>query len=184
MAAKDIIASVVIAILILAPTTYFVLPILYPNMKTGVINSVYEEFDDLAYIADSVTTYELVNQTQLVFATKGGSSLNILFVMQTAIVIDGTMLGALQIDVALVVQGEGNRTLRVAYYAGVPSGIYTEIPADVTINYQTSALVAGTYTIGVYWKFNVDAVGTNYMIAYNPPNYEFTRSLLIQEIKN
>ncbi len=38
----------------MAPVAYFVLPLLYPSMKdeTGVVQSVYEEFDDVAYIED------------------------------------------------------------------------------------------------------------------------------------
>ncbi|MHA1200543.1 MAG: hypothetical protein ACTSQF_14580, partial [Candidatus Heimdallarchaeaceae archaeon] len=82
MAAKEIAISVAISILILAPTTYFVLPLLYPDMKDGgTVQFVYKEFDDRAYITDAIADFELVNQTTLSITTKGNSLLSILYVM-------------------------------------------------------------------------------------------------------
>lgn len=184
MAVKEIIASVAISILILAPTTFFVLPLLYPDMKDGgTIQFVYEEFDSLAFCPDSVDDYELINQTTLTISTQGKSLLSIRFVMQAILAMGNTMVGALQFEIALTVSGVGNRTLKVAYYQHFSTGVYHEIPADVTIDFATDVLAQGTYIIGVYWKSTYDTTGINYMIAYNPPNFLNTRSLQVEEIR-
>lgn len=184
MSAKVFFASVFVSLVIMAPVAYFVLPLFYPSMKdeTGVIQSVYEEFDDVAYIEDSVVIYELINQTELVISTQGGSALAILFTMQAVITISSAMVGALSFEVALVVEGIGNRTLKEMVYQMVPFGSYREIPTAVTINYVTDKLAAGNYTIGVYWKSQYTHVDTNYLIGYTSPNFMYPRSIWVQEI--
>jgi len=184
MAAKEIIASVAISILILAPTTFFVLPLVYPNMKDGgTVQFVYEEFDSTAWIPDSQTDYERINQTTLSITTKGNSILSIRFVMQAVLSLQPTLAGSLQFDIALVVSGIGNRTLKVAYYRQNPVAATQEFPADVTIDFATPELVKSIYTISVYWKSTYDATGIGYLLSTNPPNLNNTRSLLIEEIR-
>ena len=184
MSAKVFFASVFVALAIMAPVTYFVLPLLYPGMndESGVIQSVYEEFDDTAFIVDAVNTFELINQTELTVTTKGGSFLTILFAMQTVLGIDPAATGALQFEIAVVVETVGNNTIKVAHFNSAPYGTYREIPADVTINYVTETLTAGNYTVSVYWKATYDIGGVNYMIGNNPPNYDYSRTLWIQEM--
>ena len=185
MAVKEIIASVAISILILAPTTYFVLPLLYPDMKDGgTVQFAYEEFDDRAFILDDVDTFELINQTTLSITTSGKSFLSLLYAMPAVFSIVDTMTGAIQIEIALTVSGAGNRTTKVAYYRQLSTpGSYSEIPADVTITYVTGELSAGTYTISVYWKSIWPSSGANSLITNNPPNFDYARSLTVEEIR-
>ncbi|MHA1420058.1 MAG: hypothetical protein ACTSYH_10780 [Candidatus Heimdallarchaeaceae archaeon] len=184
MSAKVFFASVFVSLVIMAPVAFFVLPLFYPSMKdeTGVIQSVYEEFDDVAYIEDDTVIYELINQTELVISTQGHSKLAILFTMQSVISISSTMVGALSFEVALVVEGIGNKTLKQMVYQQVPFGSYREIPTAVTINYVTGKLAAGNYTIGVYWKSIYPKADINYLIGYTVPNFAFPRSIWVQEI--
>ena len=92
------------------------------------------------------------------------------------------MVGALSFEVALVVEGIGNKTLKQMVYQQVPFGSSREIPAAVTINYVTGNLAAGNYTIGVYWKSIYAKADTNYLIGYTVPNFAFPRSIWVQEI--
>ena len=184
MSAKIFFASVIVSLLIMAPLAYFVLPVLYPDMKDGgTVQLVYQEFNATAYILDSTNDFELINQTSLTISTQGESQLSILYVMQCVLSLGYNMYGAVHYEIALVVSGVGNRTLKVAYYHQYDTGNYTEIPADVTINYVTGTLAAGNYTIGVYWRSVYDAVGGNSLIAHTTPNYEYVRTLQIEEIR-
>ena len=72
--------------------------------------------------------------------------------MQAVVTISSSMVGALQFYVSLVIEGVGNRTMMVAYYDTTAPGSYREIPVDITINYSTGILTAGTYTVGIYWR--------------------------------
>jgi hypothetical protein len=149
----------------------------------GLIQFVYEEFDDPAYIDDAITDFEMINQTALTITTKGNSFLSIRFVMQAVISVLPTFVGPLQIEIALVVSGIGNRTLKVAYYLHSPLGEYHEQPADVTIDYVTNELTRADYTVSVWWKSTVDSTGVAYLLAHNPPNLNNSRSLLVEEIR-
>ncbi len=184
MSAKIFFASVIVSLLIMAPIAYFVLPVLYPDMKDGgTVQFVYKEFDDRTYLPDNVLDFELINQTTLTITTLGNSFLSILFVMQTVITMSNDMDGALQFEISLVVSGVGNRTIKVAYFRQGPTGNYSEVPADVTISYVTDTLVAGNYTISVYWRSVWDAVGGNNLIGYNAPNFAYNRSIQVEEIR-
>ncbi len=184
MAAKEIIASVAISILVLAPTAFFVLPLVYPDMKDGgTVQYVYEEFDDRAFIVDSDDTFELINQTTLSVTTKGKSLLSILLVMPAVLTLSDLLVGGLQFEIALTVSGVGNRTSKVAYYAAAPSGIYQEIPASISLTYVTEELTAGTYIISVYGKSLYDLPGSSALIFNNPPNFDYIRSISVEEIR-
>lgn len=184
MSGKIFFASVIASLLIMAPVTYFVLPLLYPGMKeeSGVVQSIYREFDETAYISDSTDVFELVNSTAMVVSTQGGSFLSILLTMPCVMTLDPVMTGTFQIEIALVVGSVGNRTNKVAFYRQSPLGSYSEYPVDVTLNYVTDNIAAGNYTIFVHWRVLYDIGGLNYLIANNPPNYDYVRSLFVQEI--
>ena len=185
MSAKVFLGSVLVSLVIMAPLAYFILPMLYPNMDTdrGVLQSVYEEFDSEAWIADSTVAYELINDTELIITTQGDSSLAVLFSMQAVLSLDDTMVGALQFNISLVVQGVGSKEIRIAHYTGSPIGSYREIPVDATINYVTGVLPAGNYSVSVRWSSRFDLTGNNYLIAYTEPNYMFPRTLWVQEMR-
>lgn len=179
------VAGVAISILILAPTTYFVLPLLYPDMKDGgTIQFVYEEFDDRSFIWDDADTFEMINQTTLSIITSGKSFLSILYTMPAVFSITEDFAGAIQIEIALTVSGIGNRTTKAAYYRQLATpGSYSEIPSSITINFVTSELSAGTYVISVYWRSMWDPPGANSLITNNPPNFNYVRSITAEEIR-
>ncbi len=186
MSAKIFFASVLTSILILAPVTYFVLPVLYPNMKQGVvIQSTYVNFDTEAYIYDDELTYKMMDETTYTITTQGDSSLIVLFTADGIMTLDTVFTQKSAYHIALVISGEGNRTIYVDWFEGTTpaAGTIRQLTYDITINFATGSLIAGDYTISVYWKSNFDATGTYNSLSVNHNNsYEYDRSFWIQEV--
>ena len=190
MSAKIYLASVLTSILILAPLTYFVLPLLYPNMKDTeendgvgiVLQTIYEEFESSTYVGDDTDKYQLIDQTAVSITTQGDSILAILFTMQALMSISSSMVGTLKFEISLKVEGMENRTIGILYTDSTNPGTFRQIPFDISINYVTTSLIAGNYTIGVYWRSVFDLGGTNTILGYNTPHLEYPRSLWVQEM--
>lgn len=191
MSTKVFLASVLVSLVIMAPLAYFILPMLYPNMKgietdedEGiVIQSIYEEFETVAYIEDYTLKYELIDATEVTITTQGESFLAILFTMQAIMTISSLMVGSLLFDISLAVEGVGNRTLKAVYTDVTNPGSIRQIPVDVTINFVTNSLIAGNYTVGVYWRSETNQGGASSLVGYNVADYMFPRSLWVQEMK-
>ncbi|MHA1203167.1 MAG: hypothetical protein ACTSQ4_11700, partial [Candidatus Heimdallarchaeaceae archaeon] len=114
----------------------------------------------------------------------GNSLRAIRYVMPAVLTVVDVSAGPLQLGVALTVSGVGNRTHKVAYYRQLATpGSYEEVPASISINYVTAELPAGTYVISVYWRSIWDSAGSNALIANNPPNFDYIRSLTVEEIR-
>ncbi len=190
MSAKIFIGSVLVSILILAPATYFLLPVLYPNMKnevtdevTGIVlQSEYFLFDSEERIYDHDLTYQMMNGTTCLVQTQGNSSLTILFSAVGHMFLNGAWREKSEYLIDLVVGGFVNRAVIHAFYDfGPVVGDYRYVSFDLTINLDTGILTAGTYNISVYWRSTEDAVGSNYFRIYDP-SLNNLRSLWIQEI--
>ncbi len=190
MSAKVFFASVIVSILILAPATYFLLPVLYPNMKSDVTDDVtgivlqseYILFDSEALIYDNELTYQMMPNTTWLIETQGDSSLNILFSAVGHMYLNGAWREKSEYLIDLVVGGTRNRAVIHAFHDfGPVVGDYRYVSFDLTINLDTGILIAGTHNISVYWRSTEDAVGTNYFFIYDP-TMSYHRSLLIQEI--
>ncbi|MFW9852494.1 MAG: hypothetical protein ACFFDS_06105 [Candidatus Thorarchaeota archaeon] len=190
MSAKVFIGSVIVSILILAPATYFLMPVLYPNIKSDisddpsgvVLQSEYFVFDTLARIYDYELTYELMGTTSCLIQTQGNSSLSILFSAVAILTLNSAWREKAEYIVDLVVEGAGNRALLYGYYDDGPAyGAYRVFTFDISINFDTGILAAGTYNISVFWRSNFDGIGTNSFYIYDPGN-DCLRSLWIQEI--
>jgi len=153
MSLKIYLASVLTAILILAPTTYFVLPVLYPNMKSGaLIQSEYVLFETEARIFDHELTFKMMDNTTWLIETQGSSSLNILFTTVGIISVNSAWREKAEYIIDVVVEGVGNKAILHAFHDDGPAhGAYRVITYDTTINFDTGILAAGTYNISVYW---------------------------------
>lgn len=190
MSTKIFLASVIVSLLIMAPLSYFVLPLLYPNMKdtdsddTGIVlQIIYEEFDTVTYVEDDTDKYTHMDQTEVSITTQGDSLLAILFTMQAIMHITSLMVGVLKFEISLRVEGIGNRTICIIYTDTTNPGSIRQIPLEISINYVTISLIAGNYTIGVYWRSVFDLGGPNSIIGYNTPDVEYPRSLWVQEMR-
>jgi hypothetical protein len=186
MSIKVYLANVLTAILILAPATYFLMPVLYPNIVNDadgiLLQSEYILFDTEAQIYDNELTYSMMPNTTWLITTQGSSSLNILFTATGNMYLNGAWREKSEYLIDLVVGGFVNRDILLAFYDfGPVVGDYRYVSFDITINLDTGVLTAGTYNISVYWRSTEDAVGSNYLRIYSPAN-DYERSLLIQEI--
>lgn len=85
--------------------------------------------------------------------------------------------------ISLVIMGVSNRTFVVGYYddSGA-TGSVRQLTFDLYSNYISQSLPAGTYTCAVYWKSTFDAAGINSLSVAHAPTWNYTRSLLIQEM--
>ncbi len=190
MSAKVFVGSVLVSILILAPATYFLMPILYPNMKNDVTDEVtgillqskYFVFDSEARISDHELTFIMMNGTTCLIQTQGNSSLTILFSTVAVMSLNSAWREKAEYIIDLVIEGVGNKAILHAFHDDGPAhGAYRVLTYDVTISLDTGILTAGTYNISVYWRSTVDGIGTNSFYIYDPTN-NYLRSLLIQEI--
>ena len=189
MSAKIFIGSVLVSILILAPATYFLRPILYPSMndvtidETGLLlQSGYFLFDSEARIFDNELALKMMNSTTCLIETQGNSSLTILFSTVGVMSLNSAWREKSEYIIDLVVEGVGNKAILHAFHDDGPAhGAYRVLTFDIAINFDTGVLTAGTYNISVYWRSTVDGIGTNSFYIYDPGN-DYLRSLWIQEI--
>ncbi|MHA1954355.1 MAG: hypothetical protein ACW96U_10455 [Candidatus Heimdallarchaeaceae archaeon] len=190
MSAKVFIGSVLVSILILAPATYFLMPILYPGMINDVSNDVtgillqseYYVFDSESKIYDNELSFKLMNGTTCLIQTQGNSSLTILFSTVAVMSLNSAWTEKSEYIIDLVIEGVESKAVLHAFHDDGPvHGAYRVITYDITINLDTGILTAGTYNISVFWRSTVDAVGTNSFYIYDPGN-DYLRSLWIQEI--
>ena len=185
MSAKIFFASVITSILILAPVTYFVLPILYPNMTNEingvVLQSEYVVISTAAYITDDELTFQKMDDTNCSITTQGDSSLTIQFSAVAMMSLTNTFSLMNVYTIVLVVNGVGNKTNMHVYYNEDPPGFYRQYTFDLNIYFDTGILEAGTYKIGIYWKSEWDDTGLN-SLSVNHSGFRYNRSFLVQEI--
>jgi hypothetical protein len=190
MSAKVFIGSVIVSILILAPATYFLMPVLYPNIKsdisddsTGILlQSEYFLFDSEAEINDNDLTYQMMNGTTCLITTQGFSRLSILFTAAGYMTLNGAWTEKSEYLIDLVVDSSANRAILLGFYDyGPVHGAARILFFDITINLVTDVLIAGTHNITVFWRSVIDGVGINSFYIYDPSN-SYLRSLWIQEI--
>ncbi len=190
MSGKIFLASVITSILILAPVTYFVLPVLYPSMKQDpgdqgiLLQSKFVTFNTPAYIFDDETAgYILMPDTQTTITTEGNSSLVVLFTAVALVALSPTFTTRSSYNISLVIEGIGNVTTMVIYFDGSPAtGTFRELSLDLTINLATGELPASTYNVSLQWFSTFDATGTNSLSVNHDPTFDYERTLWIQEI--
>ncbi len=186
MSAKVFIGSVLVSILILAPATYFLMPVLYPSISNDadvvLLQSEYILFETEARIIDNELISKMMDNTSWLIETQGSSSLNILFLAVGVMSLNSAWREKSEYIIDLVVEGVGNKAILHAFHDDGPAhGAYRVITFDITINLDTGILAAGTYNISVNWRSTFDGIGTNSFYIYDPGN-NYQRSLLIQEI--
>jgi hypothetical protein len=158
------------------------------NPKNGVIQLKYGEWNSPSYIFDNQLTYVKMTDTELNVTTNGNSSLLVSFSAMSIMTLDAAFTLRAGYNVSLRVEHIGNRTIQVDYFdGGAAYGSIRQISMDLYINYLTPNLPAGTYTVNVYWKSGYDATGTQNSLSVahmgGSTDYNFTRTLLVQEIR-
>lgn len=177
----SIIGSIVGSVAIMTLLTIFVIPMFLPGMQSIVLQSIYVETSSSASIPDTQVTYQKIPDTEINITIKQNSKILATFSAEGSMTIDGTLNGAVNFYVALVIEGISNRTQRIHFYDGTGYGATREFAVNLGTTYQTIDLPAGTYTVTVYWKSDADATGSN---SLNLSTFagNRTRGLLVQEI--
>ena len=158
------------------------------DTKNTVIQTKYGEWNSPAYIFDNQLTYVKMAGTELNVTTSGNSRLLVSFSAMSVMTLDAAFTYRAGYNVSLIVENGGNRTIQVDYYDGASTayGFIRQISMDLYINYLTPKLPAGTYTVNLYWKSGFDATGTQNSLSVahmGGTGYNFTRTLLVQEIR-
>ncbi|MFX1518040.1 MAG: hypothetical protein ACFFC6_17200, partial [Promethearchaeota archaeon] len=144
---------------------------LQDEVKGIVIQSLYEEFSTTAQILDSDTgSYIPVPDTELEITIQSDSKIAAVFSGVYVLGVSNSLdSDRLSFNIALIVEGAGNRTLRIAYYEMGTYPDHREFSSSFYINYMTDSLAEGTYTISVAWISNEDQPGTtNYLLFTTP----------------
>lgn len=183
----SIIGSVILSVIITSALIYFMAPVFFPGSleRNIVLQYQYDEWNSPAYIFDNELAYKKMNDTEIAITTNQESRLFVEFSAIALLALDSVFTIRSSYNVSLVVTGVTNRTIMVLYYDGGPSsGYFRELTYNLHINLLTQPLPPGTYTIEVFWKSTWDATGTfNSLSVAHAPTYNYTRTLLVQELK-
>ena len=119
------------------------------------------------------------------FTISEGSRISATFSAMALMSLDSTFTVRSSYNISLVIEGVVNRTLMIIFFDNSPgTGFYRELSYNLYMNLVSAPLSAGKYTISVYWMSEIDAAGTNSLsVAHNPPVYNYTRTLYLQELK-
>ena len=185
--AGSIIGSIIGSVAIVAVLGFFMIPLVYPAVNTNsiVVQSKFGEWDSQAYIFDDqMANYIKMNDTEISITISGNSRISMTFSAIGLLSLQPTFNVRNSYNISLVIIGVSNRTYTVAYYddSGA-TGAYRQLTFNLYNNYVTQPLPAGTYNAAVYWKSTFDVSGSNSLSVSHVPNWNRTRSLLVQEIK-
>ncbi|WP_371802502.1 hypothetical protein [Candidatus Lokiarchaeum ossiferum] len=197
---KSVSLSIFLTLLIVGAGGYFGLPYIFPNLTADLsqydddfenadegilLQSIMVESWDFAYIEDSTTTnYELVTDMNLSISITAGSKIRVQFSTPYVLEIYDNMQGLLSFWLNLTVVGVKKKMAEIYHYSDIATGIYTRLSSFVYLEVFTDQLPQGTYEIRLEWISESDANGDNILIFSRPNYFNFTRSLVVQEIKS
>ena len=172
----SIFISAILSMILIAGAGYFILPLIYPNINQE-INGEPEETPNILLqskhidastqlsLNDDQLDYVKINDTELSITTQGNSSLAVLFTMNIILRVDPSFAGYCLFEIAIVIDGIGNRTI-VYEISRASASIIQDYSEDITINYITGVISSGTYTVEALWRSAHDATGTNNLRSY------------------
>jgi hypothetical protein len=197
MSAKEVIGSVLLAVIISSAIGIFAFPMLYPIVYGDVsaipgvtddgivVQSIYREFSTFAQIHDSETSsYNQVPDTRVNITIQENSTINAVFSSLYILGVSNTLGPSQRVgfNISLGVDGIGSRTTRISYFETGTFSANREFSSTFYLNFVSMPLPAGTYTVSLSWISIADQDGINYFL-FNTPLANFTRSLWIQEYK-
>jgi hypothetical protein len=189
--AGSIIASVLISLILMSAIIYFGLPFLFPSIneenKLAQVQS--GTWNSPSFIFDNDLAYQKMEDTELDIETEGASFLIVSFKALAIMTLDSSFNIRSSYNVTLSVEGIKNETKQYVYYDSSGStGAFRQLTYTIDILLITDILSSGTYTVSVFWKSTFDAPGTgnSFSVAHEggTSDYNYTRTLLIQEIRD
>jgi hypothetical protein len=160
--------------------------------KGIVLQTRYQEFFSTAQISDDDTgAYISVPDTELDITIQSNSRLTVIFSGRYSLGLSTSLLAGEKVafNITLSVFNSldvlvGNRTARLSYKTDTAIGSQTrEISGIFYLDYVTSPLSAGTYTVALSWVSLYDTSGQSYFIFTTPSAY-FPRSIRLIEYKS
>lgn len=198
MSGKEFLGSIAISFIAIGVIILFVLPFLYPAMQTDiedegiVLQTKYKEFLSTAQILDDNTgSYILVPDTELNITVQNNSKLAVIFSGRYSLGLSDELSTGDKVafNITLSVFDSlnvlvGNRTARISYKTDEPIGTtILEISGIFYLDYLTSPLSAGTYTVSLSWISLYNRSGTTYFL-FTTPLANFPRSIRLIEYKS
>ena len=186
-----IMGSVLITLILVTAGCYFVLPLVFPNLKAEneneneniVLQSNLVEINDDAFMNDTIKDFELMNGTRTSITIENDSRIAASFSGTFILNIDLTMTGSAWFEISLVIEGVSNSTSPIVYYRGSTSTDFEVFSHSVNINLMSNELNSGTYNIAVYWRSLVDPPGNNRLTNIGSSNFVCPRTLWVQELR-
>jgi hypothetical protein len=197
MSAKVFLGSVLLAVIISSAIGIFAFPMLYPIIYGDVspipgytdegivLQSLYREFSTTAQILDDDNdSYIPVPDTELNITVQANSRITAVFSSLYILGISDSLAPSKRVgfNISLGVEGIGNKITRISYFETSSYSAIREFSSTFYLNYVSTPLPAGTYTVSLSWISIEEYPSFNYLL-FNTPNANFTRSLWIQEYK-
>jgi len=180
---KGVVAGIIIAIvcggLLGFAFAYFLLP---PN---NIVQTKCASWKTVAYIDDYITTSTPIPDTTLNITTSGATQLVIRFVAQYDHFMNTGHDGLSRYTFNLTLDGVPIDGGQIEYVTTSALTEWIEISSSLVIEIVTEPLPAGTYLIGVSWCSLVSSGSANsQLILNNGANFNYTRTLFVQEIRS
>ena len=195
MSSKIILTSIIGSVLLMSAIGFGLIMVVNPAIlnpaetKNTVLQYVYQEFTQTAYIFDYNMTTTKINGTETSITTHGNSKLAIQFNALAIMSMTPTFTGRHSYYMMVVVHASNNdvidnRTKSIHYFdADAATGSYRELSFDIHFSFVTSILQSDTYTVSVHWRSTWNAPGDNVISVNHKPNWNFIRTIFIQELK-
>ncbi|MHA1648450.1 MAG: hypothetical protein ACTSVL_12860 [Promethearchaeota archaeon] len=193
-----ILMSVFITLIISGAGMYFGLPYIFPNLTADLdanqdlytaddgllLQSKYLETDGDAYLFDDTLTDMTMPDTAMNITIQENSKLLVSFESVMILHMSSDFSGVTRYNITLEIVGVKNRTTRASFFANPGLGVMVETSEHIHITFQTDSLPAGTYSISVSWKSIYDVTTGSSSLNAAGGAFDYTRSLLAQELKN
>jgi hypothetical protein len=186
----SIIVSVALSAIITGGLSFFILPIIYPNMIQAptfedegiVLQSMYTEFNTEGIVTYNNITFQKIPDTEVSITIQENSKISVTFNAMFILFLESSYSGACAYNISLVVNGYGNQTYTILYdKEGTGARL---IPINFYVTFITDPLSAGTYLVEVYWKSYTNANPDHSLVLNKVVGlyFENPRSLMILEL--
>ncbi|HME53759.1 MAG TPA: hypothetical protein VKM55_16140 [Candidatus Lokiarchaeia archaeon] len=172
--------AIIVSIIIGAGLGYGLTWLLQPS--GSILQTKYLQLTSQNFKSDDDLTKTGMTGTHLNITTKGQSYLIVDFSCTLGYHLDQLFTGVIRFNISLEVDGTEVARSKASWYAASAIGNAQEGTEQVTLNWVSKTLPAGTYTANMTWTSLYDAPGVNQIYA-STPNMNTSRTLMIQEIR-
>ena len=172
--------AVIISIIIGAGIGYGLTWVFQPS--GSILQTKYLQLTNQAYKNDDDLTKTGMIDTHLAITTKGQSYITVGFSCTLGYHLDALFVDVIRFNISLEVDGVEVARSKASWYAASAIGNAQEGSEQVTLNWVSKTIPAGTHTVNMTWVSLFNAAGVNQIYA-STPNMNASRMLMIQEIR-